>query len=155
MTGAFTRRALFELGDNEVARANRQTTPLCVLMLDLDHFKAVNDNYGHLVGDQVLGNFAQRVQDVLRRPAVLGRYGGEEFLVLLPDTQRDEALRVTERIRASKTSLSQVPECTVSIGLASFVHGGQDSLRDLISRADAALYRAKRLGRNRVEQAPA
>lgn len=155
LTGAFTRRALFELGDNEVARANRQTTPLCVLMLDLDHFKAVNDNYGHLVGDQVLGDFAQRVQDVLRRPAVLGRYGGEEFLVLLPDTQRDEALRVAERIRASKTSLPQVPECTVSIGLASFVHGGQDSLRDLISRADAALYRAKRLGRNRVEEAPA
>ena len=153
LTGAFTRRALFELGDNEVARANRQTTPLCVLMLDLDHFKAVNDNYGHLVGDQVLGNFAQRVQDVLRRPAVLGRYGGEEFLVLLPDTQRDEALRVAERIRASKTSLPQVPECTVSIGLASFVHGGQDSLRDLISRADAALYRAKELGRNRVEEA--
>ena len=152
LTGAFTRRALFELGDNEIARAQRQGTPLSALMLDLDHFKEVNDTHGHYVGDQVLNDFVQRVQGVLRRPAILGRYGGEEFVVLLPDTGREEALLVAERIRASKTVLPDVPVCQVSIGVASFAHGGQDSLRDLIGRADAGLYRAKELGRNRVEE---
>ncbi|OYT93847.1 MAG: GGDEF domain-containing protein [Burkholderiales bacterium PBB3] len=152
LTGAFTRRALFELGDNEIARAQRQGTPLSALMLDLDHFKVVNDTHGHYVGDQVLNDFVQRVQGVLRRPAILGRYGGEEFVVLLPDTGREEALLVAERIRASKTVLPDVPVCQVSIGVASFAHGGPDSLRDLIGRADAGLYRAKELGRNRVEE---
>lgn len=154
LTGAYNRRALFELGENEVARVQRQKSSLALLMLDLDHFKTINDAHGHQMGDQVLAEFAQRLQSVLRKPAILGRYGGEEFVVLLPETSPDEARLVAQRLLEVAASQSVLPHCTVSIGLASFQHAGDDTLQALISRADAALYRAKRLGRNRVEEAP-
>ena len=154
LTNAYTRRALFELGENEIARCKRQGTPLAALMLDLDHFKRINDDHGHQVGDQVLIYFAQRVQSVLRRPAILGRYGGEEFLVLLPDTGRADALLAAERIRQSHTGQTGLPVCTVSIGVACLGDPQTDSLPALIGRADAALYCAKEMGRNRVEEAP-
>lgn len=153
LTNAYTRRALFELGESEMARCQRQGTPLAALMLDLDHFKRVNDTHGHQVGDQVLIDFVQRVQGVLRRPAIVGRYGGEEFLVLLPDTGRVDALLAAERIRQSTTHLAGLPVCTVSIGVACLGDAQTDSLSALIGRADAGLYRAKQLGRNRVEEA--
>jgi diguanylate cyclase (GGDEF)-like protein len=155
LTGAYNRRALYELGENEVARVQRQNSPLSILMLDLDHFKAINDAHGHQVGDDVLAECAQRLQSVLRKPAVLGRYGGEEFVALLPDTERDEARLVAQRMLEFTASESSLPKCTVSIGLATFQTTGDDTLQALISRADAALYRAKHLGRNRVEEAPA
>lgn len=154
LTGAYNRRALFELGENEVARVQRQKSSLSMLMLDLDHFKAINDNHGHQIGDQVLAEFARRLQSVLRKPAVLGRYGGEEFVVLLPETDRAEARRVAQRMLEVTASKSALPHCTVSIGLATFQPAGNDTLQALISRADAALYHAKHLGRNRVEEAP-
>jgi diguanylate cyclase (GGDEF)-like protein len=152
LTGAYNRRALYELGENEVARVQRQESPLSILMLDLDHFKAINDAHGHQVGDEVLIEFAKRLQSVLRKPAVLGRYGGEEFVALLPDTKRDEARLVAQRMLEVTASESSLPKCTVSIGLATFQTTGEDTLQALISRADAALYRAKHLGRNRVEE---
>ncbi len=152
LTNAYTRRALFELGESEIARCKRQGTALAALMLDLDHFKRVNDTHGHQVGDQVLINFVQRVQSVLRRPAILGRYGGEEFLVLLPDTSRDEALLAAERIRQASSNQTGLPFCTVSVGVACLKDPLTDSLSALIGRADAALYRAKEMGRNRVEE---
>lgn len=155
LTGAYNRRAWFELAENEVARALRLQSPLSVLMLDLDHFKAINDQYGHQVGDQVLSGFVQRLQSVLRKPGLLGRYGGEEFVVLLPDTQRDDARIVAQRMLEMAASPSNLPHCTVSIGLATFQHDNTDTLQAMIGRADAALYRAKNLGRNRVEEAPA
>ena len=153
LTGALTRRALFTSGEAELARARRQGRPLAVLMLDLDHFKQINDEHGHLVGDQVLADFVARAQTVLRRPAVLGRYGGEEFVALLPDTDKDQALAVAERIRASACADPDLPCCEVSIGVATAQP--QDSLHALINRADAGLYEAKAQGRNRVAEAPA
>jgi diguanylate cyclase (GGDEF)-like protein len=155
LTGAYNRRALYELGENEVARVQRQKSPLSILMLDLDHFKAINDAHGHQIGDEVLAEFARRLQSVLRKPAVLGRYGGEEFMALLPATNRDEARLVAQRMLEITASESSLPHCTVSIGLATFQPTGNDTLQALISRADAALYRAKHLGRNRVEEDPA
>lgn len=155
LTGAYNRRALFELGENEVARVQRQKSSLALLMLDLDHFKTINDAHGHQMGDQVLAEFAQRMQSVLRKPAVLGRYGGEEFVVLLPDTNRDEARLVAQRMLEITASRSDLPHCTVSIGLATFSHADDDTLQALISRADAALYRAKQQGRNQIADAPA
>ena len=155
LTGALTRRALFATGEAELARARRQGRPLSVLMLDLDHFKRVNDEHGHLVGDRVLVEFVARAHAVLRRPAVLGRYGGEEFVALLPDTDTDEALAVAERIRASagRCDDARLPCCEVSIGVASAQP--QDALDELINRADAALYEAKARGRNQVVQSDA
>lgn len=148
LTGALTRRALFTTGEAELARARRQGRPLSVLMLDLDHFKQINDEHGHRVGDCVLVDFVARAHAVLRRPAVLGRYGGEEFVALLPDTDTAQALAVAERIRASTCADPVLPCCAVSIGVAGA--RPQDSLDTLINRADAGLYEAKAQGRNRV-----
>ena len=154
LTGALTRRALFEQGEIEIERSQRSARPMSVLMLDLDHFKRINDEHGHLVGDRVLRDFAERVQAQLRRPDQFGRFGGEEFLALLPDTDHDQALTVAERIRASTPTDPTLPVCTVSIGVATRPVRHPESLEALISRADQALYRAKDLGRDRVEMAP-
>jgi len=148
LTGALTRRALFAAGEAELSRARRQSRPLSVLMLDLDHFKLINDEHGHLVGDRVLADFVERAHAVLRRPAVLGRYGGEEFVALLPDTDAGEALAVAERLRTSTAADASLPRCHVSIGLATA--RAEDTLDSLINRADAGLYQAKAQGRNRV-----
>jgi len=153
LTGALTRRALFTTGEAELARARRQGRAMSVLMLDLDHFKRINDEHGHLVGDRVLVDFVARAHAVLRRPAVLGRYGGEEFVALLPDTDTAQAMAVAERIRASSCADPDLPCCEVSIGVAGA--RPRDSLEALINRADAALYEAKAQGRNRVAEAPA
>lgn len=150
LTGALTRRALFTTGEAELARSRRQGRPLSVLMLDLDHFKQVNDQHGHVVGDRVLVDFVVRAHAVLRRPAVLGRYGGEEFVALLPDTDAAEALAVAERIRSSACADPELPCCHVSIGVATA--RPQESLDALINRADAGLYQAKAQGRNQVVQ---
>ncbi|RZJ11730.1 MAG: GGDEF domain-containing protein [Rubrivivax sp.] len=150
LTGALTRRALFTNGEAELARASRQGRPLAVLMLDLDHFKQINDKHGHLVGDRVLVDFVTRAHAVLRRPSVLGRYGGEEFVALLPDTDAAQAVAVAERLRASTCADPALPCCHVSIGVASA--RAADSLGTLINRADEALYQAKAQGRNRVVQ---
>ncbi len=151
LTGALTRRALLTSGEAELARSRRQGRPLTVLMLDLDHFKQINDVHGHLVGDRVLVDFVARAHAVLRRPAALGRYGGEEFVALLPDTDTAQALAVAERIRVSACVDAHLPRCSVSIGVATALP--QDTLDALINRADAALYGAKAQGRNRVAQA--
>lgn len=148
LTGALTRRALFTAGEAELARARRRSSPLSVLMLDLDHFKQINDEHGHLVGDRVLADFVERAHAVLRRPAVLGRYGGEEFVALLPDTDGEQALAVAERLRASPAADASLPCCHVSIGVATA--RAQDTLEALLNRADAGLYQAKAQGRNQV-----
>jgi diguanylate cyclase (GGDEF)-like protein len=154
LTGALSRHALFQQGQREMERARRNNKPLAALMLDLDHFKHINDSHGHLVGDRVLKDFADRVQGTLRRVDVMGRFGGEEFLVLLPEADTNQALAVAERIRASRTRDSTLPLCTVSIGLAvaqSPAGSSPNALLDtLIARADEALYRAKADGRDRT-----
>jgi len=124
-------------------------------MLDIDHFKSVNDRYGHAVGDATLQAFAQRVREQLRSSDQCARYGGEEFAVLLPDATRDKALEIAERLRAAVASQPLLAEPrvdnTVSVGVAWMAEG--DSAAELLRRADAALYEAKRSGRNRVVSA--
>lgn len=151
LTGALNRRALFQLGDSALAGCQRRGQPLSVLLLDLDHFKQINDLQGHHVGDLVLKHFADRVQGILRRPALLARYGGDEFVVVLPGTGPEDAEQVAERIRNGQAALPEVPVCHVSIGVASSVQGHHESLAALIQRADKGLYLAKNAGRNRVE----
>jgi diguanylate cyclase (GGDEF)-like protein len=124
-----------------------------LLILDIDNFKNVNDQFGHLVGDEALRNIAQIVRETLRDPDTPGRYGGEEFGVVLPDTNSEGACVIAERVREriGKAIVARTPEvrCTVSIGVAEATPDLSDS-RQWIERADRALYRAKALGRNRT-----
>lgn len=152
LTGALTRRAFLEACDQELERGRRKDRSTALLMMDLDHFKAINDNYGHQAGDHVLMDFVARVGTLLRRPDQFGRFGGEEFVALLPETSMDEARVVAERIRAETESASGQPGCTVSIGIAASVPG-ENSIDTLLHRADEALYRAKADGRNCVRAA--
>ena len=135
-------------------RVARKGDRCAVLMLDLDHFKAVNDRYGHAVGDTVLRSFAEILRDSLRSSDLAGRVGGEEFAVLLPHTDLAGALLLAERIRHAVASYCRVPQhpelrMTVSIG-ASELLPEDPSPEVALARADAALYRAKQEGRNRV-----
>ena len=159
LTGAANRRAVLEALDRALATASRQRTPLALLMLDIDHFKRVNDQYGHLAGDQVLRHFVHVVRQRLRAPDVLGRYGGEEFVVLLPGT----GLAGAEQLAQQLCQAVQAAPCdwqgqriavTVSVGIASAVEGHPPDAATLLHAADQALYRAKDNGRNRVEVAP-
>jgi diguanylate cyclase (GGDEF)-like protein len=151
LTGALNRRALIEACALELARCRRNQQVMSVLLIDLDHFKAVNDTHGHLVGDRVLVDFADRVRSLLRAPDRLGRFGGEEFVVLLPETSLDKARVVAERIRRDiEQADGDLPRRTVSIGVTVSFPDDPD-LDGLLARADAALYQAKDGGRNRVE----
>lgn len=150
LTGLLTRRALFEFGQNAMVGCRRRGAMMAAMMMDLDHFKQVNDSHGHPVGDQVIKDFTARAQSLLRRPYIMGRYGGEEFVVLLSDVDLNEVMAVAERIRRSRTARSDIPACTVSIGIAT-LQPDTPSLEALIQKADEGLYRAKQLGRDRVE----
>jgi len=154
LTGIFNRRHWFAGSEKEFAKALRKGTPLTVLMIDIDDFKSVNDSLGHAAGDAVLQRIASVVPTCLRSYDLLGRYGGEEFVALLPDTSLDQGCRIAERIRTSvaedeiDTGGREV-RCTVSVGVAEMA-SLDDSLYSLIKRADAALYEAKRQGKNRI-----
>ena len=154
LTGLQNRRSLFELGRVEFARAQRMNRAFCCMMLDLDHFKLVNDTYGHPVGDQVLREFAERCRRSVREVDLVGRYGGEELIILLPETDRPTSMQVAERLRAAiaetpiKVYSKEIP-LTVSIGVATKDENTQQ-LETLIARADQAMYMAKHKGRNRV-----
>ena len=160
LTGALSRRHFLDLAEQERARSERYALPLVLMMLDLDHFKLINDNFGHATGDVVLREFVQTVKSVLRDSDMIGRLGGEEFAVLLPNTTMEggHALgqRIIERVGAAPIEAEgHHIAYTVSAGAACL--SGQTSLSDLLRLADAALYRAKRQGRNRIEddRAPA
>lgn len=157
LTGVATRRAFTESAEAEVQRALRYALPLSLIIIDLDHFKAVNDTYGHVAGDAVLASFARTIAQEVREVDLIGRMGGEEFVVLLPNTGVDEAWAVAERMRQAVESSDLQMQgrsllYTASFGVAEFVPT-ELSLASLLARADAALYRAKRQGRNRVERA--
>ena len=154
LTGLLTRRALFEFGESELAGCRRRGVSLSVLMLDLDHFKEINDNYGHHVGDSVIRDFAERTQSMLRSPFVLARYGGEEFVAVLPETGAADAALIAECIRSrisSNPNNPELPQYHVSIGVATTLATGNESLTVLIQKADQGLYQAKQRGRNRIE----
>lgn len=157
LTGVFNRRTFIELGEQELARTRRAGTPLSLMMLDLDHFKRVNDTFGHLTGDQVLVSFTRLIKDCMRRGDLIVRYGGEEFCVLLPATTLAAATALAERIRAAAAAsdLAGKPfKVTVSVGLTAYTGEADATLGDLLGRADQALYRAKDEGRNRVIALP-
>jgi len=152
LTGVLSRRALLEALDVEVARAKRYGSALACLMLDLDHFKRINDKYGHPFGDTVLHLIARVISEHCRTNDFLGRYGGEEFLIILPETQIDGATTIAERVRSAvaETSLDQNDErITLSIGVAEW-RDGDGSAKRLIAQADRALLEAKSAGRNRI-----
>lgn len=152
LTNALTRRHMNEVCAIELDRSQRHGRSMALLIMDLDHFKAVNDVYGHQRGDQALIDFVTKANGLLRRPDQLARFGGEEFVALLPETTLEDALAVAERIRAACAQPGTEPACTVSIGVTTN-HTTGDNVDSLIARADAAMYRAKANGRNRVETA--
>ncbi len=156
LTGLPNRRQVMELLAHEERRALRQLVPLCIGLLDIDHFKNVNDTLGHHAGDLALRRFAEVVSGGLRAGDVLARWGGEEFILLLPATPLDEAARVLERLRERCNDVQRWIDCaelqvSFSAGLSAHVAGEPTQLA--IARADAALYQAKRSGRNRLEVA--
>lgn len=159
LTSIPNRRQLDEALDNEWRRARRNQTPLSVLMMDIDYFKAYNDHYGHLAGDDCLRQLARGLSDVVRRPAdLVARYGGEEFVFLLPDTGAGGAINAANRVQ-EKVKLLNIPHAyssvanhvTLSIGVATMVPTDKQTVIDLIKQADECLYDAKQSGRNTVK----
>lgn len=158
LTGVNNRRRYTEMSERELTRCIRYKHPLCVLMLDADHFKAINDTYGHEAGDRVLIAFADACTNELRDVDVLGRFGGEEFTITLPETSIEIAMDVAERLRQLLSevvvTLDDGNDVTfsVSIGISELL-GSDETLSDILNRADSALYKAKEGGRNQVVSA--
>ncbi len=157
LTGIFNRR-FFELRImQEIERANRYELTLSVIMLDIDHFKRINDEFGHLLGDEVLKQISRLCSQHLRKPDVLCRFGGEEFAILLPETTGESALAAAEKLRQMVASFPfpGIPRpVTFSAGVAEFPRNGR-TRDELVQAADAALYASKQGGRDRVQQSPA
>jgi two-component system cell cycle response regulator len=155
LTDLYNHKHTMELLANEFSRAGRYEEGLSLIMLDIDHFKKVNDEHGHQAGDSVLRDVARLLRDTLRAVDAVGRYGGEEFTALLPHTGHEDALRTGERVRDAVADHAfrvghRELRVTVSVGVASYPAEGIDSPGDLVREADRALYRAKQAGRNRV-----
>lgn len=154
LTGLFVKDYLSRRATEEFARAGRYETPLSVVMLDLDHFKQVNDTHGHLAGDEVLRRCAEVIRVTLRETDIAGRFGGEEFCVVLPQCAREDAAAIAERVRTGIENLridynGSIIPVTTSAGVAA-LDESMPSVETLIAAADRALYQAKRTGRNRV-----
>ncbi len=159
LTGCYNRRAMLELAEREIARCERSAADLAVMMIDIDHFKPLNDAHGHAAGDAVLVQVVQRAQATLRPVDLFGRYGGEEFCVVLPGLAPGDTLSVAERLRQAVSGRPCVAGdlsimVTVSIGIAHYGRDGR-SVKALVAAADTALYRAKTAGRNRAAFASA
>lgn len=155
LTGIYNRRGFLELGRREIERTRRFRHPLSAIWIDIDYFKNINDTYGHSAGDQVLRAVAQRIKKNIRDVDILGRYGGDEFTILLPETDLFTASSVAERLRNCISDLSVLTEdgritITASLGAAK-VTAETAGLEALLNRADSAMYNAKQSGRNRVE----
>lgn len=160
LTGAWNRGSILEALDREVSRSRRERISLGVLIADLDHFKAVNDTHGHLAGDTVLRDITKRMQAVIRPYDAVGRYGGEEFLILLPGCNGSDTRLKAERLREAifqepiETSAGNLA-VTMSIGCVATADWPEDSANQILHMADSALYRAKKEGRNREAMAGA
>ena len=156
LTGLHNRGWLDDAFDREVKRSERDQLPLSIIMIDVDNFKDYNDDYGHLAGDQVLATIAKAIRNPLRPNDLVARFGGEEFAVLLPETNVINAKFIAERLRENVGSTDlgvidgkQLPNVTISLGIAT--RAPNDTLDILIAAADVAMYHAKQKGRNRVE----
>jgi diguanylate cyclase (GGDEF)-like protein/PAS domain S-box-containing protein len=153
LTNVYNRRGLYQLGEFEFERARRIQRPFSILMFDIDHFKQVNDTHGHVVGDQVLRHLAARCRQNSRAMDIIGRYGGEEFVILLPETNLESARQTATRLRRTIirtpfiTAMGSLP-ITVSMGVAEATE--RDTFNALVEKADKALYRAKQTGRDRI-----
>jgi diguanylate cyclase (GGDEF)-like protein len=154
LTGFYNRRYFYELVELELARSRRYHHPVSLLMIDIDHFKAVNDQYGHATGDRVLKEICNSMRRMVRESDIPGRHGGEEFVILLPETPRDRAADVAERLRQAVAAEPLTVDeyeisVTLSIGVTEFADSKQD-LDTFLRQADQAMYSAKQAGRNRV-----
>lgn len=154
LTGVCNRRHFLDRLETEVARAKRFNEPLSIAMLDADHFKSINDTHGHAVGDDVLRALTRACVEMLRRHDIVGRLGGEEFAICMPETTMDKAQIVCDRLRQTIAGLKvksgeDLVQFTVSMGVTQF-QSEHDTLESCMSRADAALYQAKNQGRNQV-----
>jgi diguanylate cyclase (GGDEF)-like protein len=155
LTGIYNRRTMFDLLTSELERSKRYQRFLSILMMDIDHFKNVNDQFGHSFGDHVLREFVKRVDQTLRSNDTLCRYGGEEFCAILPETNAENAMKVGERVRLS---IDQIPfsikkeeiSITLSIGVTTLIPLSHISASQLLEFSDKALYQAKEKGRNQV-----
>ncbi|MBA3531734.1 MAG: diguanylate cyclase [Ardenticatenales bacterium] len=156
LTGQFNRQAIMKLAKKELLRAQRTDKPISIALLDLDYFKEVNDEHGHLIGDQALRLAAETMAGAIRSYDSLGRWGGEEFLMVLPDANRAHATAIAERVRERLAACrlllkdGRTLSLRVSVGVAEASPEQPTSLRTLLQHADEALYQAKREGRNRV-----
>lgn len=150
LTSLPNRRYLITFGSKLLTSHSRRNGQISLLMLDIDHFKHINDTFGHLVGDKVLKQFAELVQNAIRQQDMFTRYGGEEFVLLLPDTALEGAMKIAEKIRATieSSAFKHVKSITISIGCTQYTNG--QTLDEVISKADQALYIAKSSGRNQV-----
>ncbi|MBL4907740.1 MAG: diguanylate cyclase [Sneathiella sp.] len=152
LTGIFNRRHLLEIAERDFAAAHRYETPLSVLLIDIDHFKYVNDQFGHDIGDTVLKKFSILTQDILRQCDIFGRLGGEEFVIVLPQTPSSGAFFVAEKVRKlienADWAITDL-KVTISIGLAQSLPSDHD-ISDVLKRADLAVYKAKDAGRNQT-----
>lgn len=154
LTGAFNRREFTVLAEQESLRSNRYNRPLSIMMLDLDHFKRLNDTYGHAAGDKALQRFTTLCCNTLRTMDIFGRWGGEEFVALLPETDAESAAIIAERLRKIVSQSifvynEQKISFTVSIGIAQYA-AGETEVDAPLGRADTAVYDAKKAGRNRI-----
>jgi len=155
LTGLYNRRAFALSGEKEVGRSRRYQRPLALILFDIDHFKNVNDSHGHLIGDHVLRVLTGLVTRTTRSTDIVCRYGGEEFIVLMPEASRDEGLAMAERLRQEISRMTVVTavgtlSLTVSLGVAALHLDEDENLESLIARADRAMYQAKAAGRNTV-----
>lgn len=154
LTGLYNRRQLVTELDNAVTQANAQGSTFCLAVIDVDHFKDINDRHGHLVGDLILREFSRIARDSIRDSDIFGRYGGDEFMQILPDTELKGAVMHAERLRVHTHFLdvkSVMPEKSVSLSIGVAQYRAGETADSLIERADAGLYRAKERGRNRVD----
>ncbi|MCK5092082.1 MAG: diguanylate cyclase, partial [Gammaproteobacteria bacterium] len=154
LTGLLNRRAIMEALYKELSRSFRQQQPLCIAMCDIDFFKKINDNYGHMAGDKVLQTLAKLVQENIRETDLLTRYGGEEFVIIMPDTDQKAAMGVAEKLRVETENCAfhyrdTRVDITISCGITEFKDKNKDNPKTIFERADAALYKAKDAGRNR------
>ncbi|MEH6565452.1 MAG: GGDEF domain-containing protein [Halopseudomonas sp.] len=156
LTGLFNRGHIIALSEKELARHHRHPTDLIFMLMDLDHFKQINDRYGHNAGDQVLSEVSQLLADSIGKQSYVGRWGGEEFIAVMPATDIDQSIASAERIRKGVESLAidvdgERIKVTISIGITQY--RAEELLSNAIARADQALYQSKGAGRNRVEVA--
>jgi len=151
LTGIFNRLKLDEALNDEFNRSNRFKSSFGIIIIDIDYFKRVNDTYGHLVGDQLLIQFAKILKENIRKVDVLGRWGGEEFMIICPETNYQGTIKVAESLREiiNKYEFLTIDNISASFGVS--IYDGDENIDNVIARADDALYKAKENGRNRVE----